>query len=75
MARSRSGLFNAGSETMAVEAKWEDLGISGKYRVRDLWRQQDIGVFELSYLSSVASHGVVLLRLFLEQSLQTASNS
>ncbi|OQB91193.1 MAG: hypothetical protein BWX86_02072 [Verrucomicrobia bacterium ADurb.Bin122] len=33
------------------------------FRVRDLWRQQDLGEFKDSFEAKVASHGVVLVRL------------
>jgi alpha-galactosidase len=33
------------------------------YRVRDLWRQQDLGEFKDSFEAKVAAHGVVLVRL------------
>ncbi len=42
---------------------WSDLGISGVYAVRDLWRQKDIGPFEGVYTAEVPYHGVVLLKL------------
>jgi alpha-galactosidase len=40
------------------------LGIKGKHRVRDLWRQKDIGTFEGKFETEVARHGVAMLRLF-----------
>jgi alpha-galactosidase len=58
------GLFNRGNAVSAVTAKWADLGISGKQRVRDLWRQSDVGVFETEFQAAVARHGVVLIRLW-----------
>jgi alpha-galactosidase len=44
-----------------------DLGIAGKYGVRDLWRQKDLGVQEGSYSADVPYHGVVLVRLIPEK--------
>ena len=58
------GLFNRGPAEGTVTAKWTDLKITGKQIVRDLWRQKDVGVFESSYSAPVASHGVVLVRIF-----------
>jgi len=40
-----------------------DLGISGKYIVRDLWRQKDLGTFEGEFSADVRRHGVVLVGL------------
>ena len=43
--------------------KWTDLGIKGKYIVRDLWRQKDLGVFEDEFSADVKPHGVVMISL------------
>jgi alpha-galactosidase len=40
-----------------------ELGIKGKFKVRDVWRQKDLGVFEKSFETDVPYHGVVLLRI------------
>ncbi len=57
------GLFNRGEGLAAVKADWADIGVTGPQRVRDLWRQKDVGVFEGSFEAYVARHGVVLVRL------------
>lgn len=41
-----------------------DLGLRGKCRVRDLWRQKDLGVFEDRFEAAVLVHGVVLVRIY-----------
>ncbi|MDP2916188.1 MAG: hypothetical protein Q8O91_12155, partial [Candidatus Aminicenantes bacterium] len=58
------GLFNRGGSMSVVTAAWADLGLQGKRRVRDLWRQKDIGVFEGTFEAAVARHGVVLVRMW-----------
>jgi len=50
-------------KTKAITLRWDDLGISGVYRVRDVWRQQDLGDFEEEFTSDVAYHGVMLVRM------------
>jgi len=58
------GLFNRaddGPRTVTVE--WSDLGIRGPRRVRDLWRQRDLGVFDGEFRAPVLVHGVVLVRI------------
>ena len=57
------GLFNRGNSVTTVTARWEDLGIKGKWKVRDAWRQYDWGVFENWFTEKVNRHGAVLLRL------------
>ncbi|MFL5738788.1 MAG: putative Ig domain-containing protein [Flavisolibacter sp.] len=59
-----AGLFNiTDSITRKLTVKWSDLGISGKYIVRDLWRQKDLGVFKDEFSADVPPHGVVMIRL------------
>lgn len=58
------GLFNRGEFETTVVAKWSDVGVSGKQRVRDLWRQQDIGIFKGEYSAQVPRHGTVLVRIW-----------
>jgi len=57
------GLFNRGEGLRAIETKWEDLEVQGPQKVRDLWRQQDVGVCEGKFEAYVARHGVVLVRM------------
>lgn len=33
-------------------------------KVRDLWSQKDLGIFENEFKAAVPQHGVVMLRLF-----------
>ncbi|HTI07609.1 MAG TPA: putative Ig domain-containing protein [Puia sp.] len=59
-----AGLFNPGdSISQRVILRWADLGIHGKYVVRDLWRQKDLGTFEGEYQAEVPRHGVVMVSL------------
>ena len=58
------GLFNRGKNEINITAFWKDLGISGKQKVRDLWRQKDIGGFKDKFSSEVPAHGVVMLRMW-----------
>jgi len=58
------GLFNRDELETTISAKWSDLGLSGKKRVRDLWRQKDLGVFDDEFEAKVPRHGVVLVRMF-----------
>jgi alpha-galactosidase len=59
-----AGLFNRDEMPKTVTAKWSDLGLDGKRRVRDLWRQKDLGTFDGQFQTEVPRHGVVLIRLF-----------
>lgn len=46
-----------------IVLKASDLGITGKFKVRDVWRQKDLGVHEREFPAEVPYHGVVLVRI------------
>ena len=46
-----------------ITLRASDLNISGKFSVRDLWRQKDLGIFENSFTTEVPFHGVKLLKI------------
>jgi alpha-galactosidase len=58
-----AGLFNRGDDEARVVVKWPELGLKGKLKVRDLWRQQDLGIFKDQFETSIPRHGVVLIRV------------
>ncbi|HEC43291.1 MAG TPA: glycoside hydrolase family 27 protein [Bacteroides sp.] len=59
-------LFNrsASDETMSFE--WREVGLPQdlEFKVRDLWKKEDIGDFTGSFTSAVPSHGVVMVKVF-----------
>ncbi len=42
---------------------FDELQIKGKYKVRDLWRQKDLGIFSDQFSTDVAYHGVTFVKL------------
>jgi alpha-galactosidase len=42
---------------------WEELQIKGRHKVRDLWRQEDLGTFGRRFEGLIPSHGVLLLKV------------
>ena len=60
------GLFNRGETAMQATVPWLSLGWQGatKHRVRDLWRQKDMGDFADGYMTTIPRHGVVLIRVW-----------
>ena len=56
------GLCNAGESEVFMTANWRVLGFDGARRVRDVWRQKDIGTIP-QFDTTVPAHGVVLLRV------------
>ena len=57
------GLFNRGEFPADLAAPWSLVGVRGSQRVRDLWRQQELGTFSREFRSRVSRHGVVLVNL------------
>jgi alpha-galactosidase len=62
-----AGLFNRSTKPAKVTLKWADAKLTGKYRVRDLWRQKDLGIFEQEFTADVNPHGVVMVQLVAEK--------
>ena len=75
---SAVGIFNTGSygKTPQSYFRWGDetpekfvlnlskSGLNGKYKLRDLWRQRDLGEFSSEFSAEIPFHGVLMLRLF-----------
>ncbi|HUI09102.1 MAG TPA: glycoside hydrolase family 27 protein [Bacteroidota bacterium] len=57
------GLFNRGKWKSEVSVSWQELGLSGPRRVRDLWRQKDLGTFADGVTLAVPRHGAMLIRV------------
>lgn len=57
------GLFNRGDfdETATVTGK--ELGLTGRWTVRDLWQRKDLSKFMGQFSATVPAHGVVMVKL------------
>ncbi|RME90348.1 MAG: alpha-galactosidase [Verrucomicrobia bacterium] len=58
------GLFNADEVPATVRADWRALGLGPKQRVRDLWRQQELGVFADGYTARLPRRSGMVLRVW-----------
>jgi alpha-galactosidase len=58
------GLFNRGETEQKITLKFSEIEMKGKYKLRDLWRQKDLGIFENKFETKVPQHGVMMLRLY-----------
>lgn len=58
------GLFNLQKTESDVSVSWEELGITGKQSVRDLWRQKNLKTATRSFKTKVPPHGVMMIRLW-----------
>jgi alpha-galactosidase len=57
------GFFNLGDSSRKISVSLTDLGLSEGRKVRDLWRQKEIGDMTDLFSQEVARHGVFLVRL------------
>ena len=56
------GLFNLTTESPIMNISAADLGIEGDFRIRDLWRQKDTGIYTQNFSARVEPHGVIYAR-------------
>jgi alpha-galactosidase len=61
------GLFNLTQALRRMTITWADLGLEDVRRVRDVWRQRDLGTVDDQYSTEVAAHGIALVRLSARQ--------
>ncbi len=63
--KSPSGYFmwNGKKRKSKIILTADELGISGKFKVRDIWRQKYLGVFINKFEALVPYHGVVLIKV------------
>ncbi|WP_406447860.1 alpha-galactosidase [Streptomyces sp. NBC_00876] len=56
-------LFNLGSASAKVTARFPDLGLAGPAAVRDLWSRTDLGTSTDAFSATVPAHGSRLLKV------------
>ena len=54
--------FNINEEVSDISVTLSELGVSGRYSVKDLWSKQEKGEFDDKYTISVEPHGSVLMK-------------
>ncbi|OGU54599.1 MAG: hypothetical protein A2V66_02385 [Ignavibacteria bacterium RBG_13_36_8] len=57
------GIFNLGDNTEKFTLNLNEIGLAGKIKIRDLWRQENLGEYDSFFESAIPSHGVVLIKL------------
>ncbi len=57
------GIFNLGEEVIDYTLTFDKSGLPGKAKLRDVWRQKELGTFESSFDMKIPAHGVVLVRV------------
>jgi hypothetical protein len=60
-------LFNTAQVSAAMPLRLSELGFNGKVRVRDLWRQEDLGSVANEFAPVINAHGAGLYRVSPDQ--------
>jgi alpha-galactosidase len=56
-------LLNTDTTSHPITVRWNDIGISGNWVVRDPWEHADKGKFARQYTARVPTHGTVLVQI------------
>lgn len=56
------GIFNLGSNTQKPSISFADIKLASPLRLRDVWRQKELGKFTGTFSGMVPAHGVLLLK-------------
>ena len=56
-------LFNRSDNIMKLTVNWSDYKIGKNFLLRDVWLHKDVGTTATPFVTSIAKHDVVLLRL------------
>ena len=57
-------LLNKGSKTADITVTWDQIGLSGRQKVRDLWARKNLGYFIDSYTAdNLPQHGHILIKV------------
>ena len=56
-------IFNKHTDSSVANINWNELGYNNNYRVRDLWRQIDLGSISEIKSFDIPRHGCVMLKL------------
>jgi len=57
------GLFNRGNAPADLIFRFNEAGVTGKWRARDLWQEKDKGVVQDEFTENLAPHSARLIRL------------
>lgn len=60
------GIFNQGEETATYTLDFAKAGLPSSVRLRDLWRQRDLGRVQHRHTMKIPGHGVVLLKALVQ---------
>lgn len=57
------GLFNLATNAATVSVSWNELGLAGQQKIRDVWRQKAMDSSDTEVSAKIAPHGVALMKI------------
>ena len=57
------GMFNLSDNVMTITVNFSEIKVDGTVKIRNVWRQKDLGSFANKFDAKVPSHGVVLVKI------------
>jgi alpha-galactosidase len=57
------GIFNLSSKNRIVDLKWDEIYLSGPFKVRDVWRQKNLGLSVDKLSLFIPTHGCTLVKV------------
>ena len=61
------GLLNLSNETIQSKFPFSALQLKGKYKLRNLWKKEDLGIFENEFETNIPAHGIVMLQMLKQE--------
>lgn len=62
--RTAVALLNKSADPVRMKFTWDEIGISGRVKIRDLWKHKNLGKYKGAFQSgNIPSHGVMMLLL------------
>ncbi len=62
--KTPASYFRWGNEqAKSIQLNFKEIGLDGSFKIRDVWRQNDLGVFKRNIITSIPHHGVVMYRI------------
>jgi hypothetical protein len=56
------GIFNLTGNAQKTTVNFADVKLNSQLKLRDVWRQKDLGKFSNTFTASIPAHGVILLK-------------
>ncbi len=56
------GIFNLSGNAQKATVNFGDIQLSNQIRLRDVWKQKDLGRFNNTFTATIPAHGVILLK-------------